>query len=199
MQRWYRDEQSDRNRPDRGGDHPLRHRQLRLREVSTPLALNPFQLVLRGAPRHEFLPTMTVALWYARRAQRAISAAGIALLRRPLAAAHALSLRVEELRHVLSFAQCALVPGRSTVLEIRLIVWCIEDATEHAQPTLPALDRLRPPSTAFSLPSHTPSPHTGPHGSPPASGPPGPPPASGPTEPATTRAATCRSARSRPT
>src|SRR6266487_4942200 len=108
----------------------------------------------------------------------------------PLAAAHALSLRLEELRHVLSFAQCALVPGRSTVLEIRLIVWRTEDATEHAQPTLPAFDRLRPPATALSLPLHTPSPHTGPHASPPASG---------PTGPATTRATTCRSARSRPT
>src|SRR6266516_1259992 len=105
----------------------------------------------------------------------------------PLAAAHALSFRLEELRHVLSFAQCALVPGRSTVLEIRLIVWRTEDATEHAHPTL---DRPRPPSTALSPPPHMPSPHTGLHGSPPASD---------PTGPATTRAATCRSARSRPT
>src|SRR5439155_1112782 len=107
--------------------------ELRLREVNTPLALNPFQLVLRGAPRHEFLPTMTVVLWYARRAQRANSAAGIGRLRRPLAAAHALALRLEELGDVVRLAEPRRMPGGSTMLEVRLVIGRPDDAPEDAR------------------------------------------------------------------
>src|SRR5207249_1592280 len=98
-----------------------------------------------------------------------------------LAAAHSLSLRLEEQCHVLAFAQGGLVPGCPTVLEIRLIVGRTQDATEHAQPTSPAFDRRRPPLTALSLPSHMHSPRTAPRA---------PGRACGATAPATTRAAT---------
>src|SRR5256886_343268 len=105
-------------------------------------------------------------------------AGGLSSEQSRLAAAHSFSLRVEVLLHVLPLAQCSLVPGRPTVLEIRLIVWHTEDLPQDAH-------EARGEGQGLNRRPHRTSPRMGLRA---------PPPASVWTAPATTRAATSRSA-----
>src|SRR5882724_1594188 len=101
-----------------------------------------------------------------------------------LAAAHALSLRLEELRDVLPLPERRRMTRRPAMLEIRLVIRRSDHAPYHTreaggegQGPIPHPASRIP----FNPPSHIPSPHTAPHV---------PPPSCDATRPATTRATT---------
>src|SRR2546430_2607839 len=93
---------------------------------------------------------------------------------RPLAAPHALSLCLEKLRDELPLAQARPVPRDSTVVHVRRVIGRPDDAPHDPGDTgVEGQCRIPHPASriSFSLPSHTPSPHTGSRASPPACGP----------------------------